>query len=84
MTIEDNGRIGRLLSPMEPPLANPTNTPPRGWDTTWESEMEPEWRFGAPAPWTLQPCGCFLRRPDYEAVLCAAHLAELNSDRSTS
>lgn len=33
-----------------------------------------------PAPSTLLPCGCHLRRPDYEAVLCDDHLAELNGD----
>ena len=29
-------------------------------------------------PGSLLPCGCHVRRPDYEAVLCADHLAELN------
>lgn len=60
-------------------IDNPSTVPPQGWDTTWESETEPEWRFGAPAPSTLLPCGCHLRRPDYEAVLCTQDLAELNS-----
>lgn len=59
-------------------IENPPNVPPPGWDTTWESETEPEWRFGAPMPSSLLPCGCYLRRPDYEAVLCVSHLAELN------
>jgi hypothetical protein len=29
-------------------------------------------------PSSLLPCGCYLRRPDYEAILCPEHLAELN------
>lgn len=42
----------------------------------------PEWvtpDMEGPSPHTLLPCGCHLRRPDYEAVLCDAHLAELNA-----
>lgn len=31
-----------------------------------------------PMPGSLLPCGCYVRRPDYEAVLCADHLVELN------
>ena len=61
------------------PIGNPPNVAPRGWDRTWESDTEPEWRFGAPMPYSLLPCGCHLRRPDYEAVLCDEHLADLNA-----
>lgn len=32
-----------------------------------------------PMPGSLMPCGCHVRRPDYEAVLCPGHLAELNA-----
>lgn len=62
------------------PVENPTYLPPSWWDTTWENETEPEWRFGAPMPRSLLPCGCHLRRPDYEAILCERHLSELNAD----
>jgi hypothetical protein len=31
-----------------------------------------------PMPGTEQPCGCHLRNGDYEAILCAGHLGELN------
>jgi hypothetical protein len=64
---------------MSAPVTNPSTTPPRWYDATWEADTEPEWRFGAPALGTLLPCGCHLRRPDYQAVLCADHLAELNA-----
>lgn len=43
----------------------------------------PEWvteEDEQPAIGTLMPCGCHLRRPDYEAVLCEEHLAELNKE----
>jgi hypothetical protein len=66
------------------PIQNPAAIPPSWWDQTWEDETEPEWRFGAPTPGSLLPCGCHLRRPDYEAVLCMAHLAELNGSDSRS
>jgi len=60
------------------PIGNPPNVPPSWWDMTYDAETEPEWRFGAPMPRSELPCGCHLRRPDYEAVLCPEHLAELN------
>lgn len=31
-----------------------------------------------PMPGSLLGCGCHIRRPDYETVLCDEHLAELN------
>lgn len=31
-----------------------------------------------PSPHLTHPCGCHIRRPDYEAILCNEHLAELN------
>lgn len=68
--------------PHQAPIQNPPATPPSWWDQTWEDEAEPEWRFGAPMPGSLLPCGCHLRRPDYEAVLCEAHLAEVNESVS--
>ncbi|KXO90957.1 hypothetical protein [Tsukamurella tyrosinosolvens] len=34
-----------------------------------------------PMPGSLLSCGCHVRRPDYEAVLCDEHLAELNGGR---
>lgn len=43
------------------------------WDYTWESPTLD------PVRGTLLPCGCHLRSPDCEAVLCAEHLAELNA-----
>lgn len=45
-----------------PPFLDPTDDP----DMT------------GPTPGTLLPCGCHIRRPDYEAVLCTEHLGELN------
>jgi hypothetical protein len=63
---------------MSTPITNPSTTPPSWYDTRFEDDCEPEWRFGAPAPSTLLDCGCHLRRADYEAVLCEEHLAELN------
>lgn len=75
-TISANIKQGRTA---EKDVPNPSNVPPSWYDARWEDETEPEWRFGAPAPSTLMPCGCHLRRPDYEAVLCEAHLAELNT-----
>lgn len=64
---------------MSKPVANPPHVPPSWWDTAFEEDAQPEWRFGAPMPGSLMPCGCHLRRPDYEAVLCVEHLAELNA-----
>lgn len=66
---------------MSAPVLNPSPVPPPWYDATWEAETEPEWRFGAPVPWSLLPCGCHLRRGDYEAILCPVHLAELNAGR---
>ncbi|MGL5824998.1 MAG: hypothetical protein ACRCYU_09310 [Nocardioides sp.] len=62
------------------PIMNPSLVAPIWWDRTWEDGTEPEWRFGAPMPGSLLPCGCHLRRPDYEAVLCPGHLNELNGN----
>ena len=45
----------------------------------------PDWvtpDMEGPAPSTVLPCGCHLRRPDYEAVLCEQHLAEMNVTRT--
>jgi hypothetical protein len=44
------------------------------WPLTDEDAAE----LGAPSPHLTHDCGCHLRRPDYEAVLCDEHLAELN------
>lgn len=61
-----------------PPIGNPSLIPPSWYDATWDAEQEPEWRLWAPVPGTVLPCGCHLRRPDLEAVLCEEHLAEMN------
>lgn len=63
-------------------IDNPPDVAPSWWDRTWEADTEPEWRFGAPMPGSLLPCGCHLRRPDYEAILCPEHLADLNAGRT--
>lgn len=41
-------------------------------------EEDPAWAPGAALPGSMLPCGCHVRRPDYETILCAEHLAELN------
>jgi hypothetical protein len=43
------------------------------WDYTYEAPSL------APMPGSLLPCGCHVREPDYESVLCGTHLAELNA-----
>lgn len=53
-------------------IANPTRPPYWPYPEYVTPDME------GPAPWSVMPCGCYLRRPDYEAVLCPEHLAELN------
>lgn len=30
-----------------------------------------------PMPGSLLPCGCHIRRPDYEAILCAEHVGDM-------
>jgi hypothetical protein len=63
------------------PLTQRIENPGPPW---WPS---PEWvtpDMEGPAPFSLLPCGCHLRRPDYEAVLCPTHLAELNRPPGTS
>lgn len=45
----------------------------RWWDYTHEAPTL------EPMAGTLLPCGCHIRTPDYEAVLCAEHLADLNA-----
>lgn len=57
-------------------IENPPNHVP-WWDYSFESPTL------APMPGSLLPCGCHVREPDYETVLCAAHLAELNSESPT-
>ncbi len=57
------------------PMTNPS--PFRGWPSPEFVTPDME----GPMPWSLLPCGCHLRRPDYEAVLCNKHLAELNGER---
>lgn len=52
-----------------------TNPPP---PTRAFPDDDPAWQPGAPMPRTVLPCGCHIRRPDYEAILCAEHLADLN------
>lgn len=58
------------------PPAHITNPPPPDW---WDDTYEP---FpGGPIRGTLLPCGCHLRQGDTQAILCDAHLAELNRPR---
>lgn len=45
------------------------------WDYTYETPTL------EPMRGSLLPCGCHIRTPDYQAVLCPAHLAELNGVR---
>jgi hypothetical protein len=47
---------------------------PDWFDTTYGEEPDL-----SPMRGTLLPCGCHLRRVDYEAVLCEQHLIEVNS-----
>lgn len=53
-------------------IENPPEVAPRWWDLRGDPPTF------EPTPGTLLPCGCHLRRPDYEAVLCPEHLAEVN------
>lgn len=57
-------------------IGNPPK--PSWWDATWHEETEPEWRWDAAMPGSEQSCGCHIRRSDCEAILCPAHLADLN------
>lgn len=61
---------------IEPPILNPSPTPPSWWYE--DEDTEPEWRWNAPSPFFNLPCGCHLRRGDLEPILCPVHLAELN------
>lgn len=54
------------------PITNPTTRP------YWPSPAYVTPEMEGPYPSTLLPCGCYLRQPDFEAVLCSEHLAELN------
>lgn len=65
---------------VSPPIENPKSTSPPWWYE--DEDTEPEWRWGAPSPNLTLSCGCHLRRPDLEAVLCPEHLAELNGESS--
>ena len=49
--------------------------PGKAW---WPSPRSVTPEMEGPYPWSLLPCGCHLRQPDFEAVLCNEHLAELN------
>lgn len=55
-------------------IVNPPEVAPWWFDMTWE---QPDF---APLPRLLLPCGCHIRNTDYEPILCAEHLAELNTD----
>lgn len=62
---------------IDAPIGNPSERVP-WWDYTWESPT-----FD-PVPGTVMPCGCHIRTPDYDAVLCPKHLAELNRPTSVT
>lgn len=53
-------------------IANPPEVPPAWWDTRYEMPT-----FAAISG-SLMSCGCHLRQPDCEAILCVSHLGELN------
>lgn len=68
-------RLGTSTLPcrqLEKQINNPVGAP--WW---WEGDYDPA--EDQPIPGTLQPCGCYLRRADTEAVLCEQHLIEVNS-----
>jgi hypothetical protein len=69
------GRLGTSTMPCRD-LTRAINNP---------DQVTPDWfndRFGGVCfrlvPGTMLPCGCHVRRPDYETVLCDQHLVEVN------
>lgn len=66
------------MAHMDENAAIPNPPKPTWWDATWHEETEPEHRWDAVMPGSQLPCGCHIRRSDFEAILCSAHLAEIN------
>lgn len=69
------GRLGTSTVPcreLTRAINNPAQVAPAWFETTYEQPV-----FD-PLPRTLLPCGCHLRRIDFEAVLCPQHLIEVN------
>jgi len=69
------GRLGTstvLCRDLTRAINNPAQVAPAWFDTTYEQPT-----FD-PLPGTVLPCGCHLRRIDFEAVLCPQHMIEVN------
>jgi hypothetical protein len=69
------GRLGTSTVPcadLTRAINNPAEVAPAWFDSTYEEPV-----FD-PLPGTVLPCGCHLRRIDFETALCPQHLIEVN------